>query len=230
MTPYPKPEKRLVSIDQARIWSPAHSLIQEKMDGEFQTREVGGGVSLVAGEFVTRKSGAMLTSKTLALLQARPAGVFFAFDLLESQRLVATHWPTKARWMELRRLEMEGFFADDMRLVRVWDGPAFIDNILADGGEGVVRKDWTEPYGQMLAVKQLKEYTVVVTSMDGRQSVGIAEVTPGGIVDRGRVTLAGGRCDKVRVGSTIKVCAMDLHESGKLREPRVASGEWIVSF
>jgi hypothetical protein len=37
-------------------------------------------------------------------------------------------------------------------------------------------------------------------------------------------------CDKVRVGSIIRVVAMDVFDSGKLREPRVKAGEWLISY
>lgn len=229
MTTYPKPEKRLVSLETARQWSPADYLIQVKCDGEFQTRELGGGRCVVAGEWMTARSERMLTGRHRELHAKNQAGFFVAFDLIEWRGDDVRHWPAGARWSSLQGLEMEGYFLPNMCLVDCWYGPDFVDRVLAGGGEGGVAKGWQDPYGPMLAVKQLREYQCIVTQIDHRLSVGIAERVGGVLLDRGRVTL-GMNCDKVRVGSIIRVVAMDVFDSGKLREPRVKAGEWLISY
>jgi hypothetical protein len=224
-----KPEKRLVSLEQARMWSPADYLIQVKCDGEFKACHLDGPMAgwLFAGEWVTPRSGQMLTAHHEAWLQQHPAGIFIAFDVLATAEWDCRNEPTKERWIRLRGAQE--FFPINWFLLEVYNGPDFIDRVLAGGGEGVVAKGWQDPYGAMLAVKRLKEYTVVVTQIDHRLSVGIAERVGGVLLDRGRVNL-GMNVDKVRLDSKIRVVAMDVFDSGKLREPRVAQGEWLVEL
>ncbi len=45
----------------------------------------------------------------------------------------------------------------------------------------------------------------------------------------GRVTLRGGKCDQVRIGSLIRVEGMNLTAAGKIRQPAPAR-EWLVQF
>jgi hypothetical protein len=108
-----------------------------------------------------------------------------------------------------------------------------IDAVLDGGGEGVCAHEWTKPWGEMLCVKRLTTYRCIVTRIGSTQAVGIAENVNGALVDRGRVMLAGGKSDKVRVGSVLKVNALGLTENGKLREPRLDSdsaSSWLISY
>jgi hypothetical protein len=225
----PKPSKRLVTLADARRWSPAECLIQVKADGEFQTRELAGG-NIVAGEWVTGGSGAMLTPRHRQWLRESPGGIFIAFDLLQWRGEPCVSWLTSRRWASLQGVEMDGYFTPDMRLVECYSGNHFMEGMIANGGEGCVAKAWSDPYGPMLAVKASKPYDCIVTQIGGSQSVGIAQRMGDALVDRGRVTLAGGKCDKVRVGSTIQVMAMDVHESGKLRQPTVRGKCWLLNY
>jgi hypothetical protein len=50
---------------------------------------------------------------------------------------------------------------------------------------------------------------------------------------RGNLPLFGGRCDRVRVGSILKVEGFGLHASGLIREGRVCkdtADSWLVVF
>ena len=103
---------------------------------------------------------------------------------------------------------------------------------MASGAEGVVWQDWSWPYGEILAYKARWEgVCLVVAPPGGKQSVEIADAATG--QPRGRIALRGGRCDRVRVGSLIKVNAMCLTDDGKLREPVLDSDSptsWLVKF
>ena len=49
----------------------------------------------------------------------------------------------------------------------------------------------------------------------------------------GRVALLGGKCDRVRVGSVLKVEGFGLTPAGRIREPRVCRDtptSWLVRF
>jgi hypothetical protein len=71
-------------------------------------------------------------------------------------------------------------------------------------------------------------YRCRVISTGATQSVGIADAETG--ADRGHVTLRGGKCDRVRVGSAIKVEGMGLTAAGRIREPRCTEKVWLVKF
>ena len=73
------------------------------------------------------------------------------------------------------------------------DGGEFLESVLTNGGEGVVRKEfWASYYQPMLACKRLETYYCRVTkAAGGKQSVGICDAASG--EDRGRVSLFGGQ-------------------------------------
>ena len=227
---YQPPSKVLCPLEDALKWSPSLLLIQVKADGVFQTRSltVGGQSFIIAGEFVTRKSGGFLAPSHEAALVQYPGGVFFAFDLLCIGEVdLKTMW-LEARWEKLQSIAPHfppGWFLIEHA---ARDDKNFVERQWALGAEGVVAKPWDLPYGRMLACKRLQTYHCVVTSMGGTQSVGIADSN--GLQDRGRVTLRGGKVDKVRVGSVIKVEAMGQTGSGKLREPRCTEENWLIKF
>ena len=211
---FPKPQKILVTPAKAALWKPSEFLMQEKVDGEFDTREIGGAV--IAGDLLRRKSGGFLTLRQADILDRAGGEAFFAFDLLAMDGTDIQDYSARRRWQLLQG----GNFGYPM--VETCAG-----GTIPAGCEGVVAKPWASPYGQMYAVKQLLAFTCRVSSTGGTQSVGIVDVVTG--QDRGRVTLSGGRCDKVRIGSLIRVCAMDLTQAGRLREPRVHD-DFLIRF
>ena len=49
----------------------------------------------------------------------------------------------------------------------------------------------------------------------------------------GNLPLLGGKCDRVRVGSILKIEGFGLHASGLIREPRVCkdtADSWLINF
>jgi len=215
-----KPKKIVVTREQARAWNTAEMLIQVKADGVFSERKVlwGDAVVLVLGEFVTCKSGGFLSPLHRRMLESFPCGFFVAFDVTYPDLT------TRERWNLLTTIEP--FFPCDMVLVERLEAGE-----IPPGAEGIVGKPWDAPYGDMFACKVLETRLCVVTSIGGSRAVGIAENVGGSLVDRGRVTLAGGKVERVRVGSVVKVDGMGLTEAGKIREPKVHNDDgWLVKF
>jgi hypothetical protein len=84
----------------------------------------------------------------------------------------------------------------------------------------------------MLAAKRLETWICRVAGFNGGcQSVRIVDNASGQA--RGNLPLFGGRCDRVRVGSILKVEGFGLHRSGLIREPRVckdSENSWLIKF
>jgi hypothetical protein len=81
-------------------------------------------------------------------------------------------------------------------------------------------------------VERLEAWTCRVAAFNGgRQSVAIVDSASGQA--RGNLPLFGGRCDRVRVGSILKVEGFGLHASGLIREGRVCKDtaeSWLIQF
>lgn len=176
---------------------------EEKMDGRFHVREVG--ASVVVGELMRD-------------------GRFFAFDCVVIDGQDIRRAPLRERLECLNRFSF-------LRPA-TGSGGEFLESVLARGGEGIVCKDLSAPYGEMFACKRIWEGLCVVTGFNGgTQSVTIADAATG--QTRGKVALFGGKIERVRVGSIIKVQGMSLTGRGLIREPRVctdSSGSWLHRF
>ncbi len=100
-------------------------------------------------------------------------------------------------------------------------GGEFLQSILTAGGEGAVFKTWDSTYfAPMLAAKRLETWVCRVAGFNGGcQSVRIVDNASGQA--RGNLPLFGGKIDRVRVGSLVKVEGFGLHRSGLVREPRI---------
>jgi hypothetical protein len=221
-----KPLKIIVPREAARLWSPEKYLIQTKADGVFQTRQIdaGGTKATIAGEFITAKSGGFLTPRHAEMLKRNPGGCFIAWDVLAAGDCDMSQKPARARWGTLCGLLR--WLPDGWGLIEHNLTP---DQAFALGAEGVVAKGWNDPYtAPMLCCKQLTTYRCRVVSTGATQSVGIADAETG--ADRGHVALRGGKCDRVRVGSAIRVEGMGLTAAGKIREPRCTEEVWLVKF
>ena len=180
---------------------------------------------LFAGELVKPKSGGLFTHDDFERLRLH--GEFWAaFDILAIRGESVGHWPTaqRAAYMVFHAAHFDN--EREILAESFHDGTA-IDRILADGGEGLVRCEWSAPYGSIVAAKAGDIFLCKVTSTGGSQSVGICDSNTG--ADRGRVKLGGGRCDQVRVGSLIRVAGMNLTDDGKIRQP-TACREWLVQY
>jgi len=205
------PSKICIPVDVAlRDWNRAGGIVQQKMDGQFSTREIDG--VLYAGELMR-------------------GGQFYAFDVLAIRGESVAHWPLDARWQRLcakvESLRLAGVLL--VPNVHSERGAVFLAEVLAAGGEGCVLKDWGATYGTpMIAAKRGGIWTCRVTGhCGGTQSVFIVDAETG--EDRGKVTLRGGKCDQVRAGSIIRVEGMNLTDSGKIRQP-VSAREFLVKY
>lgn len=216
-TPLPHPHKTLVSLAEARAWSAGKFLIQRKMDGVLARREVGRAVLL--GELVTARSGAFLTALDRAYIAKY--GSFFAALTVESiggKNILK--YNTAARCWILSDLVYK--FPPDVIIVPQRTVPEALTD-----EEGYVAHALDAPWGNMLCHKQASIYVCRVTSTGASQSVGICDAETG--VDRGRLMLGGGACDRVRVGSIVRCEAMSEHEGGKLRQATKCR-EFLVKF
>jgi hypothetical protein len=136
------------------------------------------------------------------------------------------------------------------------DGGALLAEVLARGGEGVVRKRLNSPWGTVMeACKRREDFHCIVTGFNAGQSVQIARIveiekliadshagnSALSTIDSnllstspcGNVSLLGGKCDRVREGSILKITGFGLTREGKIREPRPdadSPGSWLVKY
>jgi predicted DNA-binding WGR domain protein len=219
------PRKTIVTRETARLWSPAEFLIQRKLDGCFATRQHAGYTLL--GELVSARSGAFLTTADRALI-AKHTSFFAAFTVSGLAGANMLEMDTRTRWRALQSLA-RGFPADMVLAETVSD----VDAVFAAGGEGCVAHPWGGVWPDMLACKVNGIYLCRVVETGATQSVRLCDAVTG--QDRGSCKMGGGKCDQVRArsancdGSVIRVESMGLTESGKLRQPVLAS-EWLVQF
>jgi hypothetical protein len=203
-----KPSKQIVTLAVGLAWT-SGGLFQQKLDGRFATLATAGGE--LAGENV--------------------GGVFTAFDCVGWQG-------QDVRGAALReRLAMRNELCHAGQIAVVPEtterGGEFLESILNAGGEGAVFKSWDSTFfAPMLAAKRLEIWICRVAGFNGGcQSVRIVDSASGQA--RGNLPLFGGRCDRVRVGSILKVEGFGLHRSGLIREGRVCKDSetsWLIQF
>jgi hypothetical protein len=225
-----------VPVERGKLWRADDCRLTRKYDGEFEARELGG--ALFAGERVRRKSGGCYTASDLARLDQ--FGEFYAvFDVLAVPGKWVGTLPLRTRHGEL---EARARAFDGQRVITA-ETVQDVAGALAAGAEGVCRNEWDSPYGTMLAVKRGGIWVCRVSGVNGTQSAEIerAEGVGGETFNiqhstsniqwkpAGRVKLGGGKIDRVRVGSLIRVEGMGLTRGGKIREPRPCR-EWLVKF
>jgi len=199
-----KPTKIICPIDQVSLWKASEFRLEEKLDGKFATKLIGG--LLVAGE------------------QMR-SGDFIAFDCLQVNSQDIKNEPLRVRLQQLDSLP-------GLLRPSTGHGAEFVEAILARGGEGIVAKRWDAPFdASMYAVKRSIEMQCVVTEILPFQAVKIADAATG--ADRGKVKIAAFKISKIRVGSTIKVVGMNLTDRGMVREPRLcidSPTSWLIKY
>jgi hypothetical protein len=209
-----KPRKITVPLAQGLAWRGGGNLLYlEKYDGEFV------------------KGGLPFGNHVLIAERMKGAGTWYAAHSVASiagQNVLGE--PTRTRWRELCALAPS--FPPWIKLAAAGNGGEFLQAVLDNGGEGVCAFDLDAPWGEMLACKRLTAFLCVVTAAAGAmQSVAIADAATGQA--RGRLALLGGKADRCRVGSILKVEAFGLHPSGLLREARVCrdtATSWLVKF
>ena len=88
---------------------------------------------------------------------------------------------------------------------------------MASGAEGVMWTDWSATWGRFLCHKAASIYICrIAENPGGKQSVAIVDAETG--VDRGRITLRGGKIDRVQRGDLIRCEAVGEHDGKKLRQ------------
>ena len=197
------PTKVVISVAQAMEEWAGRGTWQIKLDGVFTVLPVTGGI--LVGETVGNQ--------------------FTAFDCVERGGTDARVYPLADR------LAWRGELCRTAGLPEVagcdFNGADFLKHVLGNGLEGVVMKSPGSYYDNMVAAKRSIVVTVRVSGFcGGSQSVTIADAATG--QDRGKVTLRGGKCDLVRIGSVLRVEGMNLTDAGKIRQP-VLAREWLVS-
>lgn len=214
-------------------------------------------VKAKSGGFFTHGDQRLLTRGTLTRQNSTLSTFYAVFDVLSVGGFDVRHYPLKARWQFLNEeiSRMGPVFnasnsGERIVLAESSTDPLFFNHVIAAGGEGIVAKDWQSDYfAPMLACKRMEtHYCVVVGFCGGTQSVRVAPMHGGmslvglvredvlkvvACVEESKVSLFGGKIDRVRVGSIIKVEAMGLTAAGRLREPRVCQDSpdsWLVKF
>jgi|SRR6185312_9227287 len=215
-----KPRKIVVPLAVGLAWgNDPQYRIEEKLDGRFETRQVFGttedlGDTLLAGEYLR--------------------GEFHAFDLLRLNGTDFRPYP-----LEHRLVFLAGVFAakpldrtggEIHRVPALHYQPSTLHDIWTRGGEGIVRKRLDAPWGTPFeACKRIETFTCTVTGFNAGQSVQIS------LADHpcGNVALKGGKCDRVRVGSILKIEGFGLTREGQIREGRVckdSATSWLVKY
>ena len=208
-----KPTKICVPLHKGQLWrnDGAH-LYQEKADGRFELCSIAD--CIFAGELM----------KT---------GKFIAFDIIKSGIEEVSWWPLRERWSLLVGLEPI-LRANGAEIVKSsLEGGKLLESVLLAGGEGVVAKEWGGNYfAPMAACKRLERFDCTITGfVPGSQSVFISAMVKGELRPVGKLKLGGGKVDRVRGGSILKIEAMGLTARGMLREARVCTDSptsWLV--
>lgn len=203
-----KPAKIILPTDVAlSTWRGDGSIYQEKLDGRFAFRAFGN--SVLAGEDV--------------------GGLFTAFDCLT------------ADGQDVRGLALTDRLCATNDICRAFgvpfvnssaDGGKFLADVLAAGGEGVVRKlPGSSYFDTMQAAKRVATWQCVVTALNyATGGARIKDLASG--EDRGTVPLRN-RSALCRVGSILKVEGLELTAKGLIREPRPCKDtaeSWLIQF
>jgi len=166
------------------------------------------------GKFATLETvGGILAGETVG-------GTFTAFDCIGWQGQDVRQLPLRERLLMRNELCRAGQIPIVPEVTE--RGGEFLQSVLDVGGEGAVFKFWDSTFfAPMLAAKRLETWLCRVAGFNGgRQSVCIADA-------------ASGKCDRVRVGSLVKVEGFGLHRSGLIREPRICKDtaeSWLIQF
>lgn len=227
-----KPRKIVVPLAVGLAWDADPEYIyQEKMDGVFAKEEV---------RMQNAETGAVIVGERM------PSGKFFAFDCLTYNDQDLRDSPLWERLLYLDSVFNSSFFILPSTFARVRTaehGGQLLETVLTEGGEGVVRKPRAGKWGTpMEACKRLETFVCVVTGINAGQSARIARViSPESsvfspnlkTVDCGSVSLFGGKIDRIRVGSILKIEGFGLTRAGSIREPRPCKDSptsWLIQY
>lgn len=222
-----KPTKICVPLAEAMNWRGESHQITRKLDGEFHVYniELGGLSAVLATERMKYKANGFFTPSDRA--NFAKFGIYcVAFDVLKVGCLDMRDMPLRARWAQLAALAPHFDDQSGLVLVESGFGGDFVAAAMAAGAEGCCAKSWASQWGEpMTAAKRLQTFYCVVTSLPvGKQSVRIALAVGDDYArgeDCGSIALRGLKCDRVRIGSILKVNCMDITPAGMLREARL---------
>lgn len=234
-----KPKFESVAYDVGRTWRGGGDFIyEEKIDGVFHVARIG--AHLVAGELLRADPPA----------SQRAEGVLYAFDVLEADGEDIRGRPLRERLRVLEAIcrrgdvrqmgpdainatDAPGFNFQKITRPAIGNGGEFLEAIIASGGEGIVAKELSAPYGaRWFKCKRSQVFYCRVMARDlAAGAVDLADSVSG--ERRGRLALRGGKFERVRVGSVLKVEAYGLTARGMLREPRPdrdGPESWLARF
>ncbi len=204
-----KPRIEQISIDAGKQLDPADYLIQEKSDGQHRFLMFGGEIYnaelMASGEYVIN-------------------------DVVQICHEDVTMWSGHERWEWLFRKSAS--FAPGWRLCQRVTFFGEIQDHISAGWEGAVAKPMAGNFGEgWIKIKRVENFICRVSGLNpSKSSVSIVDATTGQA--RGNLALRL-RFDRVRVGSLLKVVAMQEHKSGLLREARLDNdtpNSWLVRF
>ena len=149
--------------------------------------------------------------------------VFWCFDLIEADGADLRPLPLRERRRHL--LALQPRFPAWLKLIPSWtgDGGEFLEAVLRDGGEGVVAKNLSAPYGvDWHKAKRLATFDVVVTDADGgKLSVAVGQYQGGELVNCGRLPVQNlATLESLRPGDVVEIAAECRTARGKFRSPR----------
>ena len=223
----PHPRKEIVTLQTMRNFSRLDYSLTRKYDGEASSVKIGGAV--IRTEFMrTLISGHRYTDSDREMFKRWPGGWHAALTVMELHGENVLQYSTQERDRFMASL-VPHFTPDIILAESVTD----VEATMASGAEGICAVDLSAPFGSMFVVKGFWEGVCEVAESPGSsQSVAICD--PVTKQPRGRCTLSGGKIDRVKQGSLIKVLGMCLTDDGKVREPRVdnTSGgdSWLKQF
>ena len=176
---------------------------EEKLDGRWHQRQVGGAV--LVGELMRN-------------------GAFYAFDILEQDGQDLRALPLRERLIALDALPVLRPAAGA--------GGAFLASVLARGGEGVVAKQLDAPWGwTWYKCKRCEVFYCRIIELDPWTGGAVVADRETG-ERRGRMALRS-KSNQVRVGSVLKVEAYGLTARGLLREARLDKDtptSWLAAY
>lgn len=211
----PKPQKIVVPFERGLAWRGGGGLLYlRKYDGCWQPGGLAFGAHTLIVERMSDAGGIWYAAHSVAVLSGQ--------NVLRE--------PTRLRWHELCRIARE--FPAHIRLAESGHGGEFLQAVINAGGEGVCAFDLDAPWGEMFACKRSENHLCIVTGFNGGTcSVSVKDAATG--QPRGNVPLAAAKCDRVRIGSVLKLNAFGVTTDGKLREARVdqdSPESWLVKY
>jgi hypothetical protein len=236
-----------VPFEAGRRWrGDADHLFQEKADGQWMTEPLE-----FLGHWLVAEQMRPAPAARATVPQNSPGGQtppcpdrarFVVHNIVGIDGEDVRHRPLRERWAELVRIARD--FPPYIRLCRIGAGGEFLEAIVSGGGEGVCVHDLNAPWGaQVIKCKRSQVFYCAVTELNpwtGAARLGYLPEFPGSSCpdfrpdgDAGWLPLRGGKFDRVRVGSVLKVEAYGRTAKGMLREARLdkdTPDSWLVRY